>query len=174
MIMGFARSLVVAVVSTVLLVPLSTTAATISLKDWKTELGWNQTVLPSLGTSLGAFTPPAGMVPAQKLAAPAVAAPVSALGKPGGVFICQDLSWKGLCGYAVEPMNECILLASPWLDTITSFGPDPGATCFGFATGDCNTDDAQWSFLFPGDSTGGLATTNPFNDKITSFACVPS
>ncbi|KAJ6470213.1 hypothetical protein C8R47DRAFT_1149028 [Mycena vitilis] len=136
MIMTSARSLVVAVVSALLVAPLAATAAP---TDWKLEVGWNRTVLPSLGKSLGAFTAPTGAAaPSPKVANAAVTAnvttaPTSALGKPGGVFICQDLNWKGLCGYAVEPMNECILLASPWLDTITSFGPDPGATCFAFA-----------------------------------------
>ncbi|KAJ6469353.1 hypothetical protein C8R45DRAFT_1016762 [Mycena sanguinolenta] len=149
-------------------------AAAAPTKDWKLAVGWNGTVLPSLGTSVGPFTAP-GTGAAK--AAPAVAAtvgPVSDLGKPGGVFICQNTDWQGSCGYSVVAMNECILLTSPWLDTISSFGPDPGATCFAFASSNCDTDEAQWSFTFPGDDSGGLATTNPFNDKITNFACVPS
>ncbi|KAJ7863731.1 hypothetical protein B0H14DRAFT_3443826 [Mycena olivaceomarginata] len=172
--MAPARSFLAAVSVLFALCASSTTAAAVAPNDWKLAVGWNQTVLPSLGTSVGTFTPPAGAIPAQAASKLAATAAVSALGKPGGVFICQNLDWKGLCGYAVEPMNECILLADPWLKTITSFGPDPGATCFAFASGDCNTANAQWSFKFPGDDTGGLSTTNPFNDKITSFACVPS
>ncbi|KAK7059785.1 hypothetical protein R3P38DRAFT_2837864 [Favolaschia claudopus] len=151
----------------------STLAAVAPTFDWKLANGWNQTVLPSLGTSVGPFTPPAGAIKtAPKLAAEAASA--KAQGKPGGVFICEDIHWKGLCGYAVEPLNECILLSDPWLTAISSFGPDPGATCFAFSSGDCDQNNAQWSFTFPGDDTGGVNTTNPFNDKITSFACVKS
>ncbi|KAF8217625.1 hypothetical protein K438DRAFT_5260 [Mycena galopus ATCC 62051] len=126
--------------------------------DWKIAVGWNQTVLPSLGTSLGPFTPPAG-TKAGLASGQLATAPVSALGKPGGVFICQNTEWQGECG--------C-------LDTISSFGPDPGATCFAFSSGNCDTNEAQWSFTYPGDDTGGLATTNPWNDHVTSFACVSS
>ncbi|KAJ6599977.1 hypothetical protein DFH09DRAFT_1129155 [Mycena vulgaris] len=152
----------------ILCIPLATAAVVRS--DWKIAVGWNQTVLPptALGTSIGPFTPPAtALVGSPKLAT----APSTALGKPGGIFICLDVDWKGVCGYAVQPLNECILLVSPWLKTISSFGPDPGATCFAFSSGDCNPANAQWSFKFPGDDSGGLATTNAFNDKITSFAC---
>ncbi|KAJ7034571.1 hypothetical protein C8F04DRAFT_567274 [Mycena alexandri] len=173
--MGTARSFIFAFVSALIALPLSVTAAAvITPTDWKLAAGWNGTVLPlsSFGTAVGRFTPPAGARPiSQNLAA---SAPASDLGKPGGVFICQNLDWKGLCGYSVTPLNDCILLSSPWLDTISSFGPDPGSTCFAFNTGNCDQNEAQWSFTFPGDDTGGEATTNPWNDKITSFACVPT
>ncbi|KAJ7096104.1 hypothetical protein C8R44DRAFT_813175 [Mycena epipterygia] len=159
--------------------PLTTPAAPAPATDWKVLVGWNKTVLPAsvFGTSIGAFTPPPNASPApavsQNLAA-SDATLSTAIGKPGGVFICQDGDWKGLCGYAVQPLNECILLVSPWLDTISSFGPDPGATCFGFSSNNCDAGNAQWSFTFPGDDTGGSATTNPWNDKITNFACTAS
>ncbi|KAJ7703451.1 hypothetical protein B0H16DRAFT_1638706 [Mycena metata] len=174
MIMPTARSLMVTFVSALIGLPLSVTAAAAPTPtDWKIALGWNRTVLPSFGTSVGPFTPPAGAVPiSQKLAA--ASTPSSDLGRPGGVFICTDLDWKGKCGYSVPPLNDCVLLASPWLDAISSFGPDPGSTCFAFNTGNCDQNEAQWSFTFPGDDTGGEATTNPWNDQITSFACVPS
>ncbi|KAJ7056161.1 hypothetical protein C8F01DRAFT_1312237 [Mycena amicta] len=175
--MGLVRTLVAAFLA--LSLPLATTAATTPVTDWKIALGWNQTILPasSFGSSVGAFKPPASF----KLSTAGASAKTgqnlavtSAIGKPGGTFICQNTVWGGLCGYAVQPLNECILLESPWLQTISSFGPDPGATCFAFASGDCNSGNAKWSFTFPGDDTGGLATTNPWNDQITSFACVSS
>ncbi|KAL5498849.1 hypothetical protein ACEPAH_2204 [Sanghuangporus vaninii] len=50
---------------------------------------------------------------------------------PGGVFICTDLNWGGTCGYAVQPLDECILLGSDWDKQISSFGPDPCTICFG-------------------------------------------
>ncbi|KAJ7213493.1 hypothetical protein GGX14DRAFT_445308, partial [Mycena pura] len=49
---------------------------------------------------------------------------------PGGVFVCTDINWGGTCGYAVQPLQTCIVLAAPWLNAISSFGPDPGATCW--------------------------------------------
>ncbi|KAJ7866866.1 hypothetical protein B0H13DRAFT_1504365, partial [Mycena leptocephala] len=90
-------------------------------------------------------------------------------GKPGGIFICQDVHWRGDCGYAVRDLDEWILLVSPWLGSISSFGPDPGATCYAFSTGKCDPSQTQWIFQFPGDDIGGLATINPWNDRITNF-----
>ncbi|KAJ7655326.1 hypothetical protein B0H17DRAFT_1186062 [Mycena rosella] len=172
-----ARSFIGAVVSTLLAlsVPL-TTAGAATPKDWKLAVGWNQTVLPAtaFGKSIGPFTPPASANLAPQNLASAATVPSDAIGRPGGIFICQDLDWHGVCGYAVQPLNECILLVSPWLDTISSFGPDPGATCFAFSSGDCNPANAQWSFKFPGDDSGGLATTNAWNDKASlHFISVP-
>ncbi|KAH8799686.1 hypothetical protein F5884DRAFT_905190 [Xylogone sp. PMI_703] len=55
---------------------------------------------------------------------------------PGGVEICTDINWGGQCGYQVQPLSDpnmisqvwqCIVLTSPWLYTISSFGPDQGA-----------------------------------------------
>ncbi|KAJ7859285.1 hypothetical protein B0H13DRAFT_2075256 [Mycena leptocephala] len=150
MLMGFARSLIVAI------------AVHHRRNDWKIALGWNQTVLPSLGTSVGTFTPPASAVK-QNLASAEL---VSTLGVRGcaylSVFLTSYLN-------TVEPMNECILLTAPWLNAISSFGPDPGSTCFG-DSGDCNNGNAQWSFTFPGDDTGGWRRLTP---STTSFACVP-
>jgi hypothetical protein len=42
--------------------------------------------------------------------------------------------------YAVEPLDTYIGIASPWYGGISSFGPDPGAECFGKY-------DASTSFL---------------------------
>ncbi|KAJ7636798.1 hypothetical protein FB45DRAFT_449969 [Roridomyces roridus] len=125
-----------------------------------------------IGHSIGPFTPPANHTAAvsPKLAT----SNAKAVGKPGGVFICQNTDWQGECGYAVQPLNECIVLVAPWLETVSSFGPDNGATCFAFSSGNCDSNEAQWSFTFPGDNTGGEATSNPWNDKITNFACTPS
>ncbi|KAJ7474464.1 hypothetical protein B0H11DRAFT_1950754 [Mycena galericulata] len=175
--MSLSRSFIVAIVSAfvALSVPVATTAAAVTPTNWKFSVGWNGTVLPatSFGTSIGAFTPPAGTGSvSQKLASSEAAQ--SDIGRPGGVFICLNTEWQGECGYAVMPLNECIVLTTPWDEAISSFGPDPGAACFAFNSGNCDTNEAQWSFTYPGDDTGGLATTNPWNDKITNFACTAS
>ncbi|KAE9393708.1 hypothetical protein BT96DRAFT_943726 [Gymnopus androsaceus JB14] len=88
---------------------------------------------------------------------------------PGGVFICTDLNFGGQCGYAVQPLGICITLTSPWYDTISSFGPDPDATCFAYSQNSCN--EAEWEFTYPGDASGGLGTSDPWNDRITNFMC---
>ncbi|KAJ7054355.1 hypothetical protein C8F01DRAFT_1259639 [Mycena amicta] len=168
---NFAR----AVVSIAVFVASAAAAITSREEDWKIALGWNGIVLPAdtVGTPVESsdFAAPHGMVKAPSSNTLAVS---STVGKPGGVFICQDVGWGKPCGYSVQPLNVCILLQAPWLNTISSFGPDPGATCFAFASGNCDAGQAQWSFTFPGDNTGGVATSNPWNDKITSFVCVPS
>ncbi|KAJ6610356.1 hypothetical protein B0H10DRAFT_2225004 [Mycena sp. CBHHK59/15] len=86
---------------------------------------------------------------------------------PGGVFICTDINFSGTCGYAVQPLDVCIFLTSPWYRTISSFGPDPGATCFAYSQNSCN--EAQWEFTYPGDATGGLGTSDPWNDQARLF-----
>jgi hypothetical protein len=83
--MGFARSLIIAIAT--LAVPLSASPAP-SPNDWKIALGWNQTVLPSLGTSVGAFTPPASAVK-QNLASTEL---VSTLGVRGCAYLSVFLT----------------------------------------------------------------------------------
>ncbi|KAJ7190658.1 hypothetical protein GGX14DRAFT_407821 [Mycena pura] len=89
----------------------------------------------------------------------------------GGVFICTDISWKGApaASQCSWPLNVCINLTAPWYRAISSFGPDPGATCFSYSQDSC--DEAEWEFTAPGDATGGLGTSNPWNDQITNFMC---
>ncbi|KAJ7771309.1 hypothetical protein DFH07DRAFT_1057675 [Mycena maculata] len=157
-----------------LCLPLATSAAVIKPKDWKLAVGWNGTTLPAsaFGRSMGPFTPPAGT--SASAASQKLGSVQADIGRPGGVFICINVDWQGECGYAVQPLNECIVLDSPWRDTISSFGPDPGATCFAFSSGNCDTNDGEWSFEYPGDDTGGIWTTDSWNDKITNFACTTS
>ena len=50
---------------------------------------------------------------------------------PGGVELCTDINWGGTCGYAVQPLNTCIILGDDWKNKISSFGPDPCQVCFG-------------------------------------------
>ncbi|KAL5521459.1 hypothetical protein ACEPAF_2207 [Sanghuangporus sanghuang] len=88
---------------------------------------------------------------------------------PGGVFICTELNWGGTCGYAVQPLNECIPLGSDWDKQISSFGPDPCTICFAYRESNC--DEAEWEFTNPGDATGGLGTSDPWNDQISAFLC---
>ncbi|KAJ7199030.1 hypothetical protein GGX14DRAFT_373442, partial [Mycena pura] len=87
-------------------------------KDWKYSVGWDGVVLePHI---IGTPAPTSRNEIRSSLPR-----------TPGGVFICTDINWGGTCGYAVQPLDVCIFLTAPWFRTISSFGPDPGATCFG-------------------------------------------
>ncbi|OCL05642.1 hypothetical protein AOQ84DRAFT_224656 [Glonium stellatum] len=97
----------------------------------------------------------------------------------GGIYLCTGENWSGTCGYAVQPVcysgqcdtaseiaAHCVILTSPWLRNIGSFGPDAGATVFISNNGDCN--EAVGSISNPGsadffDYEGGLGS------QITSF-----
>ncbi|KAI0346651.1 hypothetical protein BDW22DRAFT_789867 [Trametopsis cervina] len=134
--------------------------------DWKYSVGWDGTTLPA-----GAIGVPASGVNATHLEKRAV----------GGVYICSDVNWKGQCGYAVQQIGQCIRLGSDWNKKISSFGPDACTSCFATIYADCGVaeenslnDDNSWQFLNPGSGTGGLETAHPWNDKISSFVCVPA
>ncbi|CAK5267238.1 unnamed protein product [Mycena citricolor] len=129
-------------------------ASPVAEKDWKYTLGWNGTILDPLAIGI-----PQDGTSARSLEART----------PGGVFICTNINFSGTCGYAVQPLGVCITLTSPWYRTISSFGPDPGATCFAYSQNSCA--EAQWEFTYPGDGTGGLGTNDPWNDQITNFMC---
>ncbi|KAJ6627624.1 hypothetical protein B0H10DRAFT_1993417 [Mycena sp. CBHHK59/15] len=167
--MSTARSFVSMLVAALMALCLTISASAAALASDPRAVA-NQTVLTNVtfGKSIGPFN--SSGVSNQNLAS-TTSGVTAAIGKPGGIFICTDVAWQGLCGYAVQPLNECIVFASPWLDAVSSFGPDPGATCFAFSSNNCDPTNPQWSFSFPGDSSGGLKTTNPWNDKITNFAC---
>ncbi|KAF7333181.1 hypothetical protein MVEN_02383900 [Mycena venus] len=138
-----------------LAISILTAVSATPVQDWKYGVGWDGKVLdPSIiGTPTSPNVVRSALVPRT----------------PGGVFICTDINFGGTCGFAVQQLGQCIALTSPWYQTISSFGPDPGATCFAYSQNSCS--EAQWSFTFPGDATGGLGTNDPWNDRITNFMC---
>ncbi|KAK6530089.1 hypothetical protein TWF694_003461 [Orbilia ellipsospora] len=86
----------------------------------------------------------------------------------GGIYICQDVNWVN-CGYAVQPLVDCIQLTSPWAYSISSFGPDPGTACVLYGTSDCAVNSALKRTIFnPGN--GDLSTIG-MNDQIGSWRC---
>ncbi|KAJ7452264.1 hypothetical protein FB451DRAFT_1409418 [Mycena latifolia] len=145
--MRFAQSLAALAVSL-----LSVVSAT-PVQDWKYGVGWDGKVLDPfvIGTPTSPNVPRTALVPRT----------------PGGVYICTDINFSGTCGFAVQQLGQCIFLTSPWYQSISSFGPDPGATCFAYSQNSCN--EAQWSFTYPGDATGGLGTSDPWNDRASRF-----
>lgn len=42
----------------------------------------------------------------------------------GGVYVCTEANWEGICDYAVLPLNQCFDLAMMWVGEIAGFGPD--------------------------------------------------
>ncbi|KAI0692878.1 hypothetical protein BC835DRAFT_1355549 [Cytidiella melzeri] len=128
--------------------------------DWKYSVGWDGVTLPS--SDIG--TPLSNDTHLQKRAV-------------GGVYICTDINWGGTCGYAVQPVGECIVLGSQWNKKISSFGPDQCTVCYASSFNNCGSGETEtsqnfWTFNYPGDATGGLANgANAWNDKISSFFC---
>ncbi|KAF8189025.1 hypothetical protein BJ912DRAFT_1042400 [Pholiota molesta] len=81
----------------------------------------------------------------------------------GHLFVCIDINFSNTCANLNFNVNTCINFSSPFQDTISSLGPDPGFTCVAFVDANC--------------SGAGLIVTNPgfssvpaaFNDVLSSF-----
>ncbi|KAJ7489699.1 hypothetical protein B0H11DRAFT_2229722 [Mycena galericulata] len=102
-------------------------------QDWKYSLGWDGTVLNPvvIGTPTSPNVVHSALVPRT----------------PSGVYICTGLGFTCTSGSLApagtrSSRSTCIDLASPWYDSISSFGPDPGATCFAYSQNSC--DEAQY------------------------------
>ncbi|KAJ6479591.1 hypothetical protein C8R45DRAFT_1216172 [Mycena sanguinolenta] len=124
--------------------------------------------------SVKIFVPLFAIVLATAVNATPVASPeadalaeVEKRGTPGNVFVCPQTGWGGDCG-VISAANWCNPL-NGWEYDIQSIGPDAGATCYGYSNTDCT--GAQWSFSFPGDSTGGYGTTDPWAFAVGSMYC---
>ncbi|KAJ6551053.1 hypothetical protein DFH09DRAFT_1086368 [Mycena vulgaris] len=63
----------------------------------------------------------------------------------------------------VSAANTCLTLDASWAYEIGSIGPDAGATSYGYSNTDCTGTD--WSFTYPGDATGGWATSSHWENK---------
>ncbi|KAI5120972.1 hypothetical protein M0805_006644 [Coniferiporia weirii] len=128
------------------------------VEDRKSAVGWDGSALESSAIGVPAF----------------MNATTDELEKRtvGGVFICTDINWGGTCGYAVQPIDECIILGSDWAYKISSFGPDECTTCFAYSQPSCA--EESWEFTYPGDATGGLGTSDLWNDLIAAFMCEQS
>ncbi|KAJ6535554.1 hypothetical protein B0H19DRAFT_1271297 [Mycena capillaripes] len=87
---------------------------------------------------------------------------------PGDVYVCPQTGWGGDCAVLHIGLNTCNNIPG-WQYRILSLGPDAGATCVGHSQSGCTGD--SWSFTYPGDSTGGYATADPWALKIASIKC---
>ncbi|KAI0703274.1 hypothetical protein C8Q76DRAFT_754412 [Earliella scabrosa] len=91
----------------------------------------------------------------------------------GGVYICDGTDWTGKCGYAVQPLDTCIVLGSDWKKKIASFGPDQCTICHAYASNQCSFYQGWfWIFQYPGSATGGRnVPNNDWSNRIQSFKC---
>ncbi|KAF8585015.1 hypothetical protein K439DRAFT_1632971 [Ramaria rubella] len=123
--------------------------------DWKYLHGWDGVVSDpaSIGTPSD-----------ETLAANLIARAAST---PGGIFICDGQNWTGTCGYAVQPLNTCIVLGDDWDNRIASLGPDEGAAVVVYNASDCTGN--SFAFVFPG--SGDLQSLG-WGDIISSFEAV--
>ena len=97
--------------------------------DWKYAVGWDGVTLPAtdIGTTLHKNA--TDLEVRSQAAFPYAPADMVQKRNIGGVYICTDINWGGRCGYAVQPLGECIVLGSDWNKQISSFGPDDCTYC---------------------------------------------
>jgi hypothetical protein len=83
----------------------------------------------------------------------------------GGVYVCTQVNWRGICAYDVLPLHQCFDLAPMWAGEIAALGPDNedfGCTLFSGA----NLSGNRMNIIFPGfgnltEQGWGKNTTNP-------------
>ncbi|EPS38776.1 hypothetical protein H072_7466 [Dactylellina haptotyla CBS 200.50] len=90
---------------------------------------------------------------------------------PGGIYITTEFYWSGTKGYKVQPFNTCISLTSPWLRTISSFGPDAGTGCIFYQSTSCSTANGSGSIFYPGNDRLDYHNGANWNDRIGSWRC---
>ncbi|KAF2736697.1 hypothetical protein EJ04DRAFT_432307, partial [Polyplosphaeria fusca] len=83
------------------------------------------------------------------------------------MYLCTDWHFLGTCGYAVQPLNQCIHLDSPWWHSVSSMGPDSGTVCNIYSDYSCNTLIYR-DLRNPGSSDLG---EKGINDQMGSFQC---
>ncbi|KAJ7864242.1 hypothetical protein B0H14DRAFT_2440751 [Mycena olivaceomarginata] len=88
---------------------------------------------------------------------------------PGNIYVCKALNWGSTCAVISVGTNTCTTLPSTWKNQIGSLGPDAGATCYAYTGTTCS--GTMWTFSYPGDATGGWATSSPWQNNIASIYC---
>ena len=67
----------------------------------------------------------------------------------GGVYVCTQADWHGICAYSVLPLYQCFELAPLWAGAIAALGPDnEGFVCTLFSG--ANLSGNRMDIMFPG------------------------
>ncbi|KAF7356306.1 hypothetical protein MVEN_00962700 [Mycena venus] len=100
---------------------------------------------------------------------------------PGNVYLCRQTGWGGPCTI-ISAANTCNNLPG-WQNKAQSIGPDSGGDLHRLSVtllahllvanrkDWCGTGGSQWTFTYPGNSTGGRATHYPWGLAIKSIYC---
>ncbi len=91
----------------------------------------------------------------------------------GGVYVCTEANWNGICVYSVLPLNQCFDLAMMWVGSITAVGPDQGKFSCTIYSG-ANLSGHSKQVVFPGygnltEIGWGQNTTKP----VMGITCYP-
>ncbi|KAJ6521841.1 hypothetical protein DFH09DRAFT_1097525 [Mycena vulgaris] len=105
---------------------------------------------------------------------------------PGNIYVCNELNWMAWGSTpctVISAVNTCLTLDASWAYEIGSIGPDAGATCYGYPSvpfplyflcvpsiltsdyGNTDCTGTDWSFTYPGDATGGWATSSHWENE---------
>ncbi len=91
----------------------------------------------------------------------------------GGVYVCTQANWSGICVYDVLPLNQCFDLAMMWAGEVAAVGPDQGKFACTIYSG-ANLSGQSKEVVFPGydnltEIGWGQNTTNP----VMGITCYP-
>jgi len=136
-------------------------------RDWKYSLGWDGTITESEPWQVIPFV---GERPGSATAVASASNP-KRRSTPGGVYVCTDNGFSGVCQYFITPLGTCFQVAICKQNQISSFAPDPGASCYGWATTNCSGNTWWGAFTYPGDGSGGYNSGNIWDNQINSWAC---
>ncbi|KAF2175468.1 hypothetical protein K469DRAFT_499490, partial [Zopfia rhizophila CBS 207.26] len=72
-------------------------------------------------------------------------------GNPGGVYMCNQPNWVGLCTYQTGELHTCFRIPSVLEQEgkVQSIGPDQGASCSFYYNYDCTSTDF-FTLVYPG------------------------
>ncbi|OAL03071.1 hypothetical protein IQ06DRAFT_367646 [Phaeosphaeriaceae sp. SRC1lsM3a] len=87
----------------------------------------------------------------------------------GHLFVCTDSNFGGACQNLQFTTGQCLNLAAPFQDSISSAGPDAGFTCSVCSDNNCSGTCIN-TLVSPGIFDFGNFSPN-INDQISSYRC---
>ncbi|TFK59455.1 hypothetical protein BDN72DRAFT_851286 [Pluteus cervinus] len=90
---------------------------------------------------------------------------------PGGNWLCPQTNWGGVCEDIVFGLGVCQISTNVISGGVLgSIGPNKHTVCFGFNSDSC-IGNLNWGFAYPGDSTAGVSSGNPWGNHVKSIVC---